>query len=126
MTALHAVWKEAFLFLLRDELTDEEAASLMCGGATVFNASHNVQYSTTSRVRVIGINGLGHLAIQFAARVGCDVVGFSGTDSKNEEAMKLGAKGFSATKGMKELNIGRWWTAYWSRPVLLSILFNIY
>ena len=105
--ATHAVWKEAFLFPLPGELTDEEAAPLMCGGATVFNALHMYDIQPTSRVGVIGIGGLGHLAIQFAAKMGCDVVSFSGTNSKKEEAIKLGAKEFFATKDMKELNIGK-------------------
>ncbi|OCL03532.1 GroES-like protein [Glonium stellatum] len=105
--ATHAIWKEAFLFALPEELTDEEAAPLMCGGATVFGALHMYGVKPTSRVGVIGIGGLGHLAIQFAAKMGCDVVVFSGTDSKKEEAMRLGANEFFATKGVKELNIGK-------------------
>lgn len=46
------------------------------------------------RVGVVGIGGLGHLAIQFASRWGCEVVAFSGSESKREEAMRLGAKEF--------------------------------
>ncbi|OCK83177.1 GroES-like protein [Lepidopterella palustris CBS 459.81] len=105
--ATHAVWREAFLFRIPDELSDEEAAPLMCGGATVFNALHMYDIQPTARVGVIGVGGLGHLAIQFAAKMGCDVVVFSGTNSKKEEAMKLGAKEFFATKGKTELDIGK-------------------
>jgi len=53
------------------------------------------------------VGGLGHLAIQFAAKKGCDVVVFSGSDNKKEEAQKLGAREFVAMKGKKELDIGR-------------------
>ena len=60
---------------------------------------------STDRVGVIGIGGLGHLAILFAARMGCEVVVFSGTESKKEEAMKLGASEFYAVKGLKELDV---------------------
>lgn len=51
----------------------------------------------------MGVGGLGHIAIQFAAKMGCRVVVFSGTDSKREQALNLGAHEFIATKGAKEL-----------------------
>jgi D-arabinose 1-dehydrogenase-like Zn-dependent alcohol dehydrogenase len=105
--ASHGVWKEAFLYKLPDSITDANAAPLMCGGATVFNALYTYNIKCTDRVGVMGVGGLGHLAIQFAARLGCDVVVFSGTESKKDEAMKLGAKEFIATKGKKDLEIGR-------------------
>jgi D-arabinose 1-dehydrogenase-like Zn-dependent alcohol dehydrogenase len=50
---------------------------------------------------------LGHLAIQFAAQMGCQVIVFSGTDNKREEAMQLGATEFHATKGVKELKLDK-------------------
>ena len=79
----------------------------MCGGATVFNALETYNIRPTDRVGVVGVGGLGHLAIQFAASFGCEVVVFSGTDSKKEEAIKLGATEFYATKGAKELAISK-------------------
>ena len=63
--------------------------------------------SSTDRVGIIGIGGLGHIAIQFASRMGCDVVAFSESDDKKEEALKLGAREFYATKGVEELDIGK-------------------
>ncbi|KAF1848916.1 GroES-like protein [Cucurbitaria berberidis CBS 394.84] len=105
--ASHGVWKESFLFRLPDALTDAEAAPLMCGGATVFNALHTYGVKSTDRVGVLGVGGLGHLAIQYAAKMGCEVVVFSGSDNKKEEAHKLGASEFVSMKGKKELNIGR-------------------
>ncbi|KAJ4372995.1 hypothetical protein N0V83_003286 [Neocucurbitaria cava] len=105
--ASHAVWREAFLFRIPDELTDAEAAPLMCGGATVFNALHTYGIKSTDRVGVMGVGGLGHLAIQFASKMGCEVVVLSGSDSKEQEAKKLGAKEFIAMKGKKELSLER-------------------
>lgn len=105
--ATRAVWKEAFLYKIPDGITDKEAAPLMCGGATVFNALRMYDVKPTARVGVIGIGGLGHLAIQFANKMGCEVVVLSSTESKKEEAAKLGAKQFVATKGKKELDIGK-------------------
>ncbi|KAI6129839.1 NADP-dependent alcohol dehydrogenase [Pisolithus croceorrhizus] len=105
--ATHAVWREAFLFHIPDGMSSADAAPLMCAGATVFNALELHGVRSTDRVGVVGIGGLGHLAIQFAAKMGCDVVVFSSTDSKRNEAMALGAKEFYATKGAKKLDIGR-------------------
>lgn len=102
----HAVWKEAFLFKIPSGMDRRDAAPLMCGGATVFSALQQFGAKSTDRVGVIGIGGLGHLAIQFAAKMGCDVVVFSSTESKREEAMRLGASEFFATKDVKELKIG--------------------
>jgi D-arabinose 1-dehydrogenase-like Zn-dependent alcohol dehydrogenase len=101
----HAVWREAFLFKVPDNMANEDAAPLMCGGSTVFNALHGAQVRPTARVGIVGVGGLGHLAIQFAAKMGCQVIVFSGTDSKKDEATKLGATEFYATKGAKELKI---------------------
>lgn len=103
--ATHTVWREAFLYKTPDAIPSEYAAPLQCGGATVFNALEMYGTRPTDRVGVIGVGGLGHLAIQFASKMGCEVVVFSGTDSKKEEAMKLGAKEFHATKGLKELKV---------------------
>ncbi|KAF2008899.1 GroES-like protein [Aaosphaeria arxii CBS 175.79] len=105
--AERAIWREAFLFKLPDALGDKEAAPLMCGGATVWNALRMYNIQPTDRVGVMGVGGLGHLAIQFASKMGCDVVVFSGTESKKEEATKLGANEFIAMKGKTELDISR-------------------
>lgn len=101
--ASHGVWNQDYIFAVPESIPREYAAPLMCGGATVFNALNAFSTRSTDRVGIIGVGGLGHLAIQFASKMGCEVVVFSGTDSKKEEAMKLGATEFIATKGVKEL-----------------------
>jgi len=103
--ASHAVWKAAFLFHIPDVISSSDAAPLMCAGATVFNVMYLHNIRPTDRVGVIGIGGLGHLAIQFAARMGCEVVVFSGTESKREEAKSLGATEFYVTKGASKLEV---------------------
>ena len=100
--ASHAVWREAYLFKIPDSIPNEYAAPLMCGGATVFTALEMYGVRPTDRVGIVGVGGLGHLAIQFAANMGCEVVIFSGTDSKKEESMHLGATEFHAMKGVKD------------------------
>jgi len=79
----------------------------MCGGATVFHVLRSFDIHSTDRVGVIGVGGLGHLAIQYAAKMGCEVVVFSSTENKKAEALSLGAKQFVATKGKDELDIGK-------------------
>lgn len=101
-----AVWREAFLFKIPEGLSDQEAGPLMCGGATVWTALHKYKIPSTATVGVIGVGGLGHLAIQFAAKMGMNVVALSHSDSKKDEALKLGASRFVATKGAKKLDIG--------------------
>jgi len=78
----------------------------MCGGATVFNVLEQFGTKPTDRVGVIGINGLGYLAIQFASKMGCDAVVFSQTKSRKAKAMKLSANEYFATKASKKLKIG--------------------
>ncbi|ORY59189.1 chaperonin 10-like protein [Pseudomassariella vexata] len=105
--ASHAIWREAFLFKTPDSLSDVDAAPLQCGGATVFNALRAYNTQSTETVGVMGVGGLGHLAIMFAAKMGCRVVVFSGSEGKREEAMRLGAHEFVAMKGKTELKVER-------------------
>ncbi|KAF7958019.1 hypothetical protein EAE96_003586 [Botrytis aclada] len=103
--ASHAIWREAFLFPTPASIPDEYAAPLQCGGATTFSALQGIK--STDVVAVMGVGGLGHLAIQFAAKMGCRVVVLSSSDKKKDEATKLGAHEFIATKDVKELKVSR-------------------
>jgi len=67
------------------------AGPLLCGGITVFNPIVQFGVQPTDRVAVIGIGGLGHLALKFLRAWGCDVTAFTSSDAKREEAIKLGA-----------------------------------
>jgi len=79
----------------------------MCAGITVWAPLVQFGLKATDVVGVVGIGGLGHLAIQFASKLGCEVVALSSTEGKKEEAIKLGAHHFVATKGAKELSVPR-------------------
>lgn len=79
-----------FVHPIPEDLPSETAAPLLCAGVTVYAPLQ--RYATpTSRVGVIGIGGLGHLALQFANKMGCDVTAFSSSDAKKDEAQELGA-----------------------------------
>lgn len=64
---------------------------LFCGGITVFNPLVQYQVPPTARVAVIGIGGLGHLALAFLNAWGCRVTAFTSSPAKQEEALQLGA-----------------------------------
>ena len=67
------------------------AGPLMCGGITVFNPLVQFGVKPTDKVAVIGIGGLGHMAVQFLNAWGCEVTAFTSSDDKRVEALKLGA-----------------------------------
>ena len=84
---------ETYLHKIPDTLSSEDAAPLQCAGATVYKALVDV-VKPAKRVGIIGIGGLGHLAIQFAAKLGAEVVVFSTSAGKEEEARTFGASEF--------------------------------
>jgi alcohol/geraniol dehydrogenase (NADP+) len=76
---------------LPEKIELAKAGPLFCAGITVFNPMTQFGVKATDRVGVIGIGGLGHLALQFLNKWGCEVYAFTSSDSKQSEAMKLGA-----------------------------------
>lgn len=64
---------------------------MFCGGITVFNPIIQFDVQPTDRVGVIGVGGLGHLAIQFLSKWGCEVTAFTSSPDKADEAINLGA-----------------------------------
>ena len=82
-----------FAFSIPDALSSETAAPLLCGGVTVYSPLRQ-HARPQSRVGIVGIGGLGHMAIRFARAFGCEVTAFSSTPSKEEEARAHGAHHF--------------------------------
>lgn len=77
-------------FPIPDVIASEHAAPLMCAGVTVF--APLLRYATgATRLGVIGIGGLGHLALQYGRALGCHVTAFTTTPEKEKEARALGA-----------------------------------
>ncbi|KAJ2784360.1 hypothetical protein H4R18_001164 [Coemansia javaensis] len=78
------------------------APPLMCAGVTVFAPMVKNGVKRGDRVGVVGIGGLGHLAIQFAAALGAEVVAISHSPSKREQCMELGVTQFVDTSNREE------------------------
>jgi uncharacterized zinc-type alcohol dehydrogenase-like protein len=76
---------------LPDGLDIATTGPLLCGGVTVFAPLVINDIPSTAHVGIIGIGGLGHMALQFANGWGCEVHAFTTSDSKEAEATKLGA-----------------------------------
>lgn len=84
---------ETFLHRIPDSMASEHAAPLQCAGATVYSALVDV-IRPFQRVGIVGIGGLGHLAIQYASKLGAEVVVFSTSRDKDAEAKEFGASEF--------------------------------
>jgi D-arabinose 1-dehydrogenase-like Zn-dependent alcohol dehydrogenase len=74
-----------------DQLSATEAAPLMCAGITTYNALRNSGARVGDVVAILGVGGLGHLAIQFAAKMGFKTIAIARGKDKEEMVKKLGA-----------------------------------
>jgi len=79
------------LAAIPDELQAAEAAPLLCAGITTYNALRNSGARSGDVVAILGIGGLGHLGVQFAAKMGCRTVAIARGADKGPLARQLGA-----------------------------------
>jgi D-arabinose 1-dehydrogenase-like Zn-dependent alcohol dehydrogenase len=77
--------------LVPDELKDADAGPLLCAGVTTFNALRNSGARTGDTVAILGIGGLGHLAVQYAAKAGYRTIAVARGQDKGPLAKQLGA-----------------------------------
>ena len=77
--------------LLPDGIDVQKAGPLLCGGITVFNPIILAGVKPTDKVGVIGIGGLGHMALKFLNKWGCEVVAFSSNPDKKDQILAMGA-----------------------------------
>jgi uncharacterized zinc-type alcohol dehydrogenase-like protein len=83
-----------FVYPLPPTMPSEFAAVLMCAGLTVYSAFQTYLTSPQFKVAILGVGGLGHLAIQFARAFGCEVTAISSSPAKKEQALGFGADYF--------------------------------
>ena len=86
-----------FAFPIPDAIESSQAAPLLCAGVTVFSPLRRHRAGAGMRVAVLGIGGLGHLGLQFAAKLGAAVTALSSTAAKREDARRFGAEEFLDT-----------------------------
>ncbi|OZJ02410.1 hypothetical protein BZG36_04770 [Bifiguratus adelaidae] len=89
---------QRFVFKLPDGLENDEAASLLCAGVTTYTPLKRHHVGPGSKVGVVGIGGLGHLAIQWSKAMGAKVVAISSGERKKQDALQLGADEFLVWK----------------------------
>jgi len=90
--ANNIVTKEHFVFKIPDNMDLKYAAPLLCAGITVYSPLMRNQVKKGDKVGVVGIGGLGHLAVKLAVSKGADVCAFTTSPSKVEDIKRFGAK----------------------------------
>jgi len=93
----------AWAIPLPDTLDISSAGPLLCGGITVFAPLATFGVKPTDRVGVVGIGGLGHMALQFVNAWGCEVTAFTSNPSKSDEVRKLGVHRVLSSRGSDEI-----------------------
>lgn len=88
---------ERFVLKVSEKLSPEKAAPLLCAGITTYSPLKQWGVGKGHKVAVIGLGGLGHMAVKFAASFGADVTVLSTSTSKKSDADKLGARNFVLT-----------------------------
>ncbi|MDA9213454.1 NAD(P)-dependent alcohol dehydrogenase [Flavobacteriaceae bacterium] len=88
-----------------DGMDLSKTGPLLCGGITVFSPMYLSNIKPTDSVGVIGIGGLGHLAIKFLKHWGCEVIAFSSNSSKEAEILEMGASKVINSKDSKQLEM---------------------
>jgi uncharacterized zinc-type alcohol dehydrogenase-like protein len=101
--ASHVRVQASFAIAIPEGIPSEYAGPLQCAGTTVFSPMLHYGVKPNWKTAVVGIGGLGHLAVQYLAHMGCQVTAISSTHNKDEEARGFGATNFIATKGTDEL-----------------------
>jgi uncharacterized zinc-type alcohol dehydrogenase-like protein len=91
------VVRERFVVNIPDSLELQDAAPLLCAGITTYVPLKHWHVGEGTRVAVIGMGGLGHVAVKIAAAMGAEVTVLSQTLSKQEDGLRFGAKHYHAT-----------------------------
>lgn len=98
-----------FVYPLPSSMPAEFATVLMCAGVSVYSALRTYVTGPGLQVAILGVGGLGHLAIQFAHAFGCEVTAMSSSPDKEEQAIGFGADRFidcTDKEGMRQVEYG--------------------
>jgi len=92
------VVNEDFVLRVPESLDVEKVAPLLCAGITTYSPLRHWNVGPGSQVAVVGMGGLGHMAVKIAVALGAEVTVLSQTTSKQEDSLRFGAKAHFATK----------------------------
>lgn len=101
------VTDERFVYTVSPKLDAKGVAPLLCAGITTYSPLRYVGASKGHKIGIVGLGGLGHMAVKFAVAFGAEVTMLSTSKSKEADAKKLGAHNFALTtdkEQMKKLN----------------------
>jgi uncharacterized zinc-type alcohol dehydrogenase-like protein len=96
--ARHLVVTEHFVLKMPDGLDPAAAAPLLCAGITTYSPLRQWNCKPGDRVGVMGLGGLGHMAVKLAAAMGAHVTVLSTSPAKQRDAERLGARAFANTR----------------------------
>lgn len=88
---------ENYVLRIPNNLPLDKAAPLLCAGITTYSPLHQWNIKSGDKVGVVGLGGLGHMAVKIASAMGAEVTVFSTSDKKQADAMRMGAKNFANT-----------------------------
>ena len=88
---------ERFVLKVSDKLSPAHAAPLLCAGITTYSPLRHWKVGKGHKIAIVGLGGLGHMAIKFAVAFGAEVTVLSTSPGKKEDALKLGAHNFVIT-----------------------------
>ena len=94
---------ERFVLKVSEKLSPEKAAPLLCAGITTYSPLKTWKVGKGHKFAVIGLGGLGHMAVKFGVAFGADVTVLSTSPSKREDALALGAHDFVVTTDEEQL-----------------------
>ncbi len=100
----HIVTQEDFVLKVPENLDAAAAAPLLCAGITTYSPLRFVGLSKGHKLAVLGLGGLGHMAVKLGHSFGAEVTVLSGSTSKKEDAKKLGASHFVLTSDADAMN----------------------
>jgi uncharacterized zinc-type alcohol dehydrogenase-like protein len=95
--ASHITVRDKYALKIKKGLPLERVAPLLCAGITTYSPLKRYKIKKGSKVGVVGLGGLGHMAVKLAKAMGAEVTVFSTSPGKEQDAKKLGAKNFVIT-----------------------------
>ncbi len=97
------VTDEDFVLHISDKLPLQNIAPLLCAGITTYSPLKHWKVGKGHKLAILGLGGLGHMAVKFGVSFGAEVTMLSSSPSKKEDAQKLGAHKFVLTKDQEQL-----------------------